>query len=192
MNEPIYFSKCKKKTSNFNAITTQTSNGRWRVSGQCLMCKTNKSQFIKAPTTLLDDEEKLLLAKELHKPVRTHFNKRRILTEGIHDLWAEELIDMKKYSEENEGNCYLLNVIDKISKFAWALPIKKKDGVTVSRAFEKIIKSAESQKHKSPNLLRTDKGLEFEKKNTLRTFYVILTSKCTILKIWKSRLLLKD
>ena len=103
-------------------------------------------------------------AKELHKLVRTHFNKRRILTKGIDYLWAADLISMKKYSGENEGNCYLLNVIDTFSKFAWALPIKKKDGVTVSKAFE-IIKSMESQKHKSPNLLHIDKGLEFENKH---------------------------
>ena len=53
-----------------------------------------------------------------------------------------------------------------IFKFAWALPIRKKECVTVSKAFEKIIKSAESQKHKSPNLLLTDKGLEFENKHS--------------------------
>jgi hypothetical protein len=54
---------------------------------------------------------------------------------------------------------YLLNVIDTFSKFARALPVKAKDGVTVSKAFEKIIISAElKKKHKSPNLLHTDKG----------------------------------
>jgi len=52
------------------------------------------------------------LAKELHKPVRTDFKKRRILTKGIDDLWAADLIDMRKYSEEIEGYFYLLNVID--------------------------------------------------------------------------------
>ena len=46
-----------------------------------------------------------------------------------------------------------------------AAPIKKKDGVTVSKAFEKIIKRAKSQNHKPPNLLHTDKGLEFENKH---------------------------
>jgi hypothetical protein len=44
---------------------------------------------------------------------------------------------MKKYSEENNGYSYLLNVRDTFSKFSWALPIKKKDGVTVSKAFKK-------------------------------------------------------
>jgi len=64
MNEPIYCSKCKKKTINLNTITAQTSNGRWRASDQCLKCKINKSQFIQ--------QDKMLLAKELHKPVRIH------------------------------------------------------------------------------------------------------------------------
>jgi hypothetical protein len=41
-----------------------------------------------------------LLAKELHKPVRTHSRKRRALSKGI-DLWAADLLDVKKYSEEN-------------------------------------------------------------------------------------------
>ena len=99
------------------------------------------------------------MAKELHKPVRIHFLKRSIITKGIDDLWAADLIDMKKYSEENAGHSYMLNVIDTFSKFAWALLIKKKDGATVSKAFEKIIKSAKSQNHIPPNLLQTDKGI---------------------------------
>jgi RNase P subunit RPR2 len=64
MNEPIYCSKCKNKTDNLHVITAQNSNGRWRVSVQCLECKTNKTQFIQKP-----QEDRLLLAKELHKPV---------------------------------------------------------------------------------------------------------------------------
>jgi hypothetical protein len=112
MNVPVYCSKCKKKTNNSNAITVQTSNGLWRVSAQSLNCKTNKSKFIKEP---LVEEDRLLLAEELDNPVKTHFMKRRTLTKGTDDLWAPDFIDMKKYSEENEGYFYLLNVIDKFS-----------------------------------------------------------------------------
>jgi len=95
MNEPIYCSKCKKKTRNLNTITTQTSNGHWRSSAQCLQCKTNKSQLIQ--------KDKMLLAQELLKPVRIRFKKRTILTKVIDDLWAADLTDMKKYSKENFG-----------------------------------------------------------------------------------------
>ena len=73
----------------------------------------------------------MLLTKKLHKPDRTHFRKRRIITKGIDYLWAADLLDVKKYSKENEGYFYLVKVIDIFSKFSWALPIKKKDGVTV-------------------------------------------------------------
>ena len=70
---------------------------------------------------------------------------------------------------------YIFNVIETFSKFAWAVPIKSKDGVTVSKAFEKIIKSTKSQNHKPPNLLHTDKGTEFENnhfKNLLDVFKI--------------------
>jgi hypothetical protein len=43
---------------------------------------------------------RLLLTKELHKPVRIYLRKIRIFTKGIGDLWAADLIDMKKYSGE--------------------------------------------------------------------------------------------
>ena len=157
MNEPIYCSKCKKKTDNNNPFTTQTSNGRWRVSAQFLKCKTNKSQFIQKP-----QEDKLLLANELHKHVTIHLKKRSIITKGIDDLWATDLIDMKKYSEENN---YMINVIDTSSKFAWALPIKRKMAPQFRKLFEKIIKTAKSQNHMPRNLLHTDKGLESENKH---------------------------
>ena len=107
----------------------------------------------------------VLLAKELHKPVRKRFEKRSIITKAVDDLWAGDLIDMKKFSKENKGYMYILNFIDTFSKLIWAVPIKNKDGVTVSKAFEKIIKSAKSQNHNPPNLLHTDKGREFENKN---------------------------
>jgi transposase InsO family protein len=114
------------------------------------------------------------LAKELHKPVGAHFRKR-IVTKGI-DLWVADLLDMKKCSEENEGYSYLLNVIDTFSKFVWALPIKKKDGATVLKAFKKKLK-VQNHKNKAPNLLHTDKGLEFKNthfKNLLNNFNIKL------------------
>jgi len=111
----------QKKTNNLNTITTQTSNGHCRVSAQCLKCKTNKNQFIQKP-----QEDKMLLAKELHKPLRIQLKKKRsILTKGIDDLSAADLIDMKTYLEKNNMYSYLLNVIHTFSQFAWALPIKK-------------------------------------------------------------------
>lgn len=182
----IHCHKCKKRTKNINATKIQTVNGRWRISTKCFICKTNKSKFIKAPeiehsnnsiisNKKLNDTDKLLLAKELHKPVRKRFPKRRIITHGIDDLWAVDLVIMRNFSDENEGYCIIITVIDTFSKFAWAFPLKKKDGISVSKAFEKIIEQAKTQNHQTPKLLHADKGLEFENyhfKNILKKYSI--------------------
>ncbi|KAE9532372.1 hypothetical protein AGLY_009995 [Aphis glycines] len=82
-------------------------------------------------------------SKELHRPVRKRFPKRRIITHGIDDLWAVDLVIMRNFSDENE----------------------EKDGISVSKAFEKIIEQAKTQNHQTPKLLHADKGLEFENKH---------------------------
>lgn len=172
LKEIIHCLKCKKKTKNIDAKKVQTNNDRWRISAKCVECNTNKSKFIQP----LKDEEKiknnqkikakdkLSIAQELHKPVRKRFPKRKIFTKGIDDLWAADLVIMKNYEKENDNYSYMLNVIDTFSKFAWSYPLKKKDGKSVSKAFEKILKEAKIQNHNPPVLLHTDKGLEFENK----------------------------
>jgi transposase InsO family protein len=59
---------------------------------------------------------------------------------------------------------FILNILDTFSKFVWSAPIKNKNDIAVSKAFEKIIQSAKSQNHKPHNLLHTDKGTEFGNK----------------------------
>lgn len=104
-------------------------------------------------------------AKELHKPVIKKFTKRKIVTLGIDDLWATDLVIMRKYAPENNGYKYILNVIDTFSKYAWAEPLFTKNGKDVARAFSVIIKRAIAIGHKAPNLLHCDKGLEFKNKD---------------------------
>ena len=84
---------------------------------------------------------------------------------------------MRNYGDENSSYLYMLNVIDTFSKFAWAEPLKKKDGKNVTKAFEEILKRAKLQKHNSPTFLHTDKGTEFvnkQFKETLAKHNIIL------------------
>ena len=79
-------------------------------------------------------------AKELHRRVVTKFKKRKIITRGIDDLWAADLLIMKQYSRQNKGYKYILNVIDTFSKYMFLEPLKTKTGKEVADAFKKIIK----------------------------------------------------
>lgn len=114
------------------------------------------------------DSKLIIEAVEVHKPVVKRFTKRKIVTLAIDDLWAADLVIMNKYSSENRGFNYMLNVIDTFSKYAWSEPLKKKSGLDVVGAFEAIIKRAKAVGHNTPNLLHTDKGREFVNKDFKR------------------------
>lgn len=166
---PIHCFKCKKKTKNINVTKVQNEKGSWRLSATCAVCKARKSKFIKTEWKSQQEDDgkegRATEAAELYKPAVKKFQKRRILTLGIDDMWAADLIVMSNYSDENDGFKYMLNVIDSFSKYAWSEPLKKKDGLTVAKAFERIVARARKVGHKSPNLLHCDKGLEFRNKD---------------------------
>lgn len=165
----IYCSKCRKKTPSKNVEQVKTANNKWRLKAVCTVCKHEKSTFTKAPEPAQvikqvkpqSSKTSLIEAIELHKPVIKKFAKRKIVTLGIDDLWAADLVIMDKYSSENDGYKYMLNVIDTFSKYAWSEPLTRKAGKDVAIAFSAIIKRAKNVNHNTPKLLHTDKGGEF-------------------------------
>jgi hypothetical protein len=60
---------------------------------------------------------------------------------------------MNSISKYNNDFKYILTVIDALSKYAWAEPIKTKTGEHLVKAFEKILK-----KGRKPETFHTDKG----------------------------------
>ena len=52
---------------------------------------------------------------------------------------------------------FLLCVIDIFSKYAWAVPLKDKKGVSIVNAFQKILDDS----NRRPNKIWVDKGSEF-------------------------------
>ena len=47
-------------------------------------------------------------AYTLHKPVRNRFERRKILSRGLDNIWQIDLMDMSKIAKENKGNRYIL------------------------------------------------------------------------------------
>ena len=95
------------------------------------------------------------LTYTLHKPKRVKFKRNPTVVTGIDAQWQADLVDMRLLSRANNGNKYLLTVIDVFSKFAFAMPVKGKTGKVIADAFSKIFK------HRTPNALQTDQGREF-------------------------------
>ena len=97
------------------------------------------------------------LADELHKPITRKFQKRRVISNGIDDIWSADLVEMQKFSKWNKGIRYLLMVIDVFSKYGWIRELKNKKTETVTEAFYDILKKS----NRKPKMLWTDKGSEF-------------------------------
>lgn len=92
----------------------------------------------------------------LHKPARINFKTRRVIVYDIDEQWQVDLVDLSKLSKKNDGNKFLLVVIDILSKYAWVKPLKNKSAISVKTAFQDILK-----KGRQPKTLQSDKGTEF-------------------------------
>ena len=99
----------------------------------------------------------LILADELHKPVIKKFNKRTVYSQFKDNIWGVDLADMQSLSKKNKNIKYLLCAIDLYSKYAFAVPLKGKKGISVTNGFNKIIK----QSGRKPNKIWVDQGSEF-------------------------------
>ena len=97
------------------------------------------------------------LVEELHRPIRKHFKKRKVISKHVDDIWAADLVDMQYYSRTNKGYKYILMIIDVFSKYGWCVPLKNKTGAEMVRAFSEIWNRGQAP----PKHLWTDKGKEF-------------------------------
>ena len=97
------------------------------------------------------------LAEELHKPIIKKFEKRKVYAAFKDNVWCADLADMQLLSRYNKGIRFLLCAIDIFRKYAWAVPLKDKKGVSIVTAFQSILK----QSNRKPIKIWVDKGSEF-------------------------------
>ena len=97
-----------------------------------------------------------ILADELHKPIIKKFDKRKVYSQFKDNIWGVDLADMQSLSRKNKGIKYLLCDIDLYSRYAFVIPLKDKEGISIVNAFNKIIK----QSNRKPNKIWVDQGGE--------------------------------
>lgn len=104
------------------------------------------------------DSVKEGIVNELHRPARKNYARRRVIIKGIDDLWQADLLELQPHAKDNEGQRYILIVIDCLSKFVWYAGLKTKTGKDVAQGFENILIEAYPRR---PRHLQTDQGKEF-------------------------------
>ncbi|XP_039314183.1 uncharacterized protein LOC113005768 [Solenopsis invicta] len=88
----------------------------------------------------MNNSEKQLLVEELHAPARRNFPRRHVIVRGYDNLWQADVVEMRPYMRFNRGYHYILTVIDVLSKYAWAVPLKAKSGNEVANAINDMWK----------------------------------------------------
>jgi transposase InsO family protein len=121
----------------------------------------------KTKTKKRRDVENFLQQQEAytrHRQIKRKFKRRRVYADGIDAQWQADLVDLISLKTRNKYFGYILTIVDVFSKYAFAVPIKKKRAEDVTKAFELVFKS------RIPRLLQTDHGLEFTNRQTQSLF----------------------
>ena len=84
----------------------------------------------------------LQLAEQLHEPIIRKFNKRKVQSPFIDNIWGDDLADMELLSKFNKGIRLLLCVVHIFIKYAQVIPLKGKRGITITNEFQKILDPA--------------------------------------------------
>ena len=91
----------------------------------------------------------------LHKRELKKFQTRKVMVSYIDQQMQCDLVDMQKFSKTNKGFNYILTAIDIFSRYAWALPLKRKTGDEVVSQFKVIFDDV------IPEIIQFDDGKEF-------------------------------
>ena len=97
------------------------------------------------------------LAEELHNPIIKNFQKRKVLSPFMKNIWGADLADMQLISKFDKGFRFFLCAIDIFSKYAWVIPLKVSKVITITNAFQIIL----DESTRKPNKIWVDKGNEF-------------------------------
>ena len=97
----------------------------------------------------IEKQQQQQLAKEVFSPRITKFRRERIIPLYKDETWSADLIDKSSLSKYNNNYKFILTVIDIFTKYAWAIPLKNKSGLSITNGF-KIVLSEHPQGGSEP------------------------------------------
>ena len=115
---------------------------------------------------MMEEQQQQLLDKEVFSPQITMFRRERIIPLYKDETWSADLIGKSSLSKYNNNYKFILLVIDIFTKYEWAIPLKKKSGLSITIGFKIVLGEnpqggSESGK---PEKLWVDRASEFYNK----------------------------
>ena len=112
------------------------------------------------------EKQQQLSAKEVFSPQITKFRRERIIPLYKDETWSADLIDKSSLRKYKNNYKFILTVVYIFKKYAWAIPLNNKSGLSITIGFKIVLKEnphggSESRK---PENLWVDRGSEFYNK----------------------------
>ena len=101
---------------------------------------------------------------------------RKTFVKDLGDQLQMDLVDMKKYNKENKGYYWILTGIKILSRYAFTIPVYRKDKENMTKAVAKMLTQFKRRFGKYPIHIQFDEGKEFYNvgvKSLLRDAYNI-------------------
>ena len=97
-----------------------------------------------------------------YKPiVRKLLAYRKTWVRNLADQIQMDLVDMQKYSKENGGNRWILTSIEILSRYAFSIPVYRKDIKNMTAAVRELLRQFHEIFGTYPKLAQFDDGKEF-------------------------------
>ena len=88
---------------------------------------------------MMEKQQQQPLAKEVFSPQITKFRRGKIKPLYKDKTWSADLIDKSSLSKYNNHYNFILTVIDIFTKYAWAIPLKNKLGLSITKGFKIVL-----------------------------------------------------
>ena len=95
------------------------------------------------------------------KPVVKRHKFQKTFVKDLGDQIQMDLVDTKKYKNQNKGYYWILTAVEILSRMAFAIPVYRKNTENMTQAVEELLKQFEKRFGKYPNVAQFDEGKEF-------------------------------
>ena len=101
---------------------------------------------------------KIFINEIYSKPLKKNYPTNKIIYNRIDEMWSIDLADMIDYKTSNNKSFrYIFIIIDNLSKYFWAIPLKNKNSQIITNEFSNILAKSKSK----PLKLESDRGSEW-------------------------------
>ena len=97
-------------------------------------------------------EKKKEIAKEIFSSVIRKFQRIQKQTHYKDECWSIDLIDRSSLAKYKKNYKFIFTIIDNLTKYAWAIPLKDKSGKSTKTAFKSLIEKAK----RKPDIIWSD------------------------------------